>query len=211
VNDIRPKHMLASGSQKRRIDLSAVPKAEGMLITADHSEIADGLGDFVKLETGEGQDFEAMSFNHRLRRKVRRAIDAAQIRKELLVRERVRQICAEKNIEAPSEIDTETKPIHERGQRLLENGLLETAKAERVRLRIELAEFNQAARILRKQAKHIALEAGLRVYAELSGRISARRCNPDQDPAMCYGKGWHVPKAPDPKNFLRPEDVVLVK
>ena len=54
------------------------------------------------------------------------------------------------------------------------DGTLETAKQERVRSRVELAEFNMNAKILRAQAKAKAVEAGIRIYLELMGRIPKR-------------------------------------
>lgn len=38
-------------------------------------------------------------------------------------------------------------------------------------MRMELAEFNKAAKVLRAQAKRMTMEAGLRVHAELTGKL----------------------------------------
>ena len=127
--------------------------------------------DFIKLDVGEGQDFETLNYNHKLRRKLRRAIDNAGIRKEMLVRQRALDYYADKNMEIPPELRTPYKPINVKGHRILENGALETAKQERVRARMELAEFNTQMRILRRQAKDAAIYAGLRKHAELMGKI----------------------------------------
>jgi len=54
------------------------------------------------------------------------------------------------------------------------DGTLETAKQERVRSKVELAEFNKMAKVLRRQAKEMAVEAGIRIYLELMGRIPKR-------------------------------------
>jgi hypothetical protein len=114
-------------------------------------------------------------------------------------------------MDVPPELDTPAKPIHKRGQRVLENGTLETDKAERVRLRIELAEFNNAARVLRKQAKAIAIEAGLRVHAELTGLMPPRKPQgEDEHKVEGYGPGWHVPKEQRPEDIVRPEDVMIL-
>ena len=110
-------------------------------------------------------------YNHKLRRKLRRAIDNAEIRKEMLVRQRALDYCGDKHIEVPPELKTPYKPINFRGQIILENGTLETAKQERVRARMELAEFDTQMRILRRQAKKAAIYAGLRKHAELIGKI----------------------------------------
>jgi len=73
-------------------------------------------------------------------------------------------------------------------------------------MRLELAEFNKAAKVLRKQAKEIAKEAGLRVYAEMTGRIPSRGKEPPKD----YGPGWVLPEEKPPEDLLRPEDVMIL-
>ena len=198
-----------TAGRSKRIDLSTVPKDDGSYVTPRQGSDSGLPEDFMKLDTDDGQDFEALSYNHRTRRKLRRAVEAAQIRKELLVRNHVRSICKSKGVDPPPELATVARPLHKRGQRIQENGMLETGKAERVRLRLELAEFNKAARVLRKQAKEIALESGLRVYAEMTGRIPPRGQDGNEASISRYGAGWLVPSPPDPKDFLRPEDITL--
>lgn len=164
--DVKPK------KSNSRVNLSDVPdhaKAE-YISTGQRSEDGEPE-DFIKLDVGEGQDFETFNYNHKLRRKLRRAIDNAEIRKEMLVRQRALDHCDQKNMEVPPVLKTPYKPINVKGQRILENGTLETAKQERVRARLELAEFNTQMRILRKQAKEAAIYAGLRKHAELIGKI----------------------------------------
>ena len=78
----------------------------------------------------------------------------------------------QKDSESQPEPTTCIRPVNVRGQRILKNGTLETTKRERVRTRIELTEYNRAARVLRKQAKQTAVEAGLRKHAELTGKLS---------------------------------------
>lgn len=56
---------------------------------------------------------------------------------------------------------------------ILENGGTEPAKQERVRARPELAEFNKASKVLGRQAKQCAMEAGLRKHAASTGRLSS--------------------------------------
>ena len=164
-SDVKPK------KANSRVNLGDVPdhaKAE-YINTGEQSDDGE-IKDFIKLDVGEGQDFERLNYNHKLRRKLRRAIDNAEICKEMLVRQRALDLYLEKNIEVPPELKTPYKPINIKGQRILENGMFETAKQERVRARMELAEFNIQMRILRKQAKEAAIYAGLRKHAELMGK-----------------------------------------
>jgi hypothetical protein len=156
------------------------------LKTAEQDE-EELMQDFIKFEEGEGQDFEALTYNHRLRRKLRRAIIAADIKKELLVREKTIQYLTDNNMEVPPVLKTSGKVVNERQPRTLPNGLLETAKQERVRLRVELTEFNVSARVLRAQAKEKATYAGLRIYAELTGQIPRREDPMDIDTGEANG------------------------
>ncbi len=130
-------------------------------------------GDFVSLGDmvdEAGQEIGASEFNHKLRRKLRRAIEAAQIKKEILVRKKAVEYCEEKGIEIPKELATEYQPIKLNARRILEDGTMETEKQERSRKRLELAEYNKAAKVLRKQAKSEAIEAGLRKFAVMTGQ-----------------------------------------
>lgn len=166
---------IKSGTNKKRIDLSEVPKhARTDYIPTGVPGNSDEQQEFIGLDVGEGQEYESQRFNHKLRRKLRRAIDNAEVRKELLVRQRALDHYAGKGEDAPAVLLTPHKPLIVRGQRILENGALETAKQERVRTRMELTEYNMAARVLRKQAKHVAVEAGLRKHAELTGRLPSK-------------------------------------
>ena len=118
---------------------------------------------FVEFGDEAGQEYQQLNYNHRLRRKLRRAMEAAQVKKELLVREATIKHCEEKRLEVLPVLRTPTKPENVQGQRTMPDGTLETAKQERVRSRIELAEFNRNAKILRAQAKQKAEEAGIRM------------------------------------------------
>lgn len=161
-----------SKANSKRVDLGVVADdSRTQLISTGERDGGEEAGDFIELDVGDDQDFDAVGYNHRLRRKLRRAIEAAEIRKEMLVRQKALDHCLANSIEPPTELQTPYKPVNVRGQRVLEDGTLETAKQERVRSRMELAEFNKAARVLRKQAKQIATEAGLRKFAELTGAI----------------------------------------
>ena len=187
----RPSGLKMKGEHQRerpqgnRVDLGAIPDEKHTI--AVHSGIqdpdADSETDFdpaldenlMALATNfTGQDYEALTLNHRVRRKLRRALDGTQIRRELLVRETTIKHCDDNNIPVHPVLRTSANPINVRGQRILEVGSLETAKQERVRARVELAEFNQQAKILRRQAKEISIEAGIRIYLELTGRIPMR-------------------------------------
>lgn len=204
VDDIKPR---ALGMKGIEIDFDAIEvgqsrsdrkpkKANGGVnlgSAPDHAKaeyistgrrIEDGEPqDFIKLDVGEGQEFEALSYNHKLRRKLRRAIDNAEIRKEMLVRQRALDYCEDKQMEIPPDLKTPYKPINVKGQRILENGMLETAKQERVRARMDLAEFNTQMRVLRRQAKEAAIHAGLRKHAELIGKIPSSNHSIEQKEA----------------------------
>ena len=197
---------IAINKNKKRVDLSGAAGIEGIHIVPTGAQNIEDPGDFIQLDVGEGQDHEALNYNHKLRRKLRRAIEAADVKKELLVRERTVEFCEEIGIDPPPELFTPAKPVHLRGERALEDGSLETAKAERVRLRLELAEFNKAARVLRAQAKEIAMEAGLRVYAEMTGRIPPRGSQGNEGSTLDYGPGWVLPEDKPPE-VIRPEEL----
>ena len=164
---IRPKNTT-------RVDLSGVPRDHGLelLTTNERTDDSEEMNEFIKLDVGNGQDRESLNYNRKLRRKLRRAIENAEIQKEILVRERAVESYTSKNAKPPPELKTPLKPVNIKGQRILENGTLESAKQERVRTRLELAEYNKAARVLRKQAKQSAVEAGLRKHAKLIGKLS---------------------------------------
>ena len=189
-----------------RVNLGDVPNhAQAEYIpTTRRGEVGEPE-DFIKLDVGEGQDFETLNYNHRLRRKLRRAIDNAEIRKEMLVRQRACDYYKEKNIEIPPELNTPYKPINVKGQRILENGTFETAKQERVRSRMELAEFNSQMRILRKQAKDAAIYAGLRKHAELTGKIES------SDVSIKQERTDNAKQCDGPTSITAPEDSLPVE
>jgi Small acidic protein family len=175
IKDEKRAQELKDGKAKgNRVDLSKVAdESKTKVLTSDGLTPAGLEGDFVSLDFGgamDGQQFETLNYNHKLRRKLHRAIEAAQIQKELLVRAKAKEHCESKGIEVPPELAAEYKPIRLAGRRILEDGTLETEKQERVRKRLELAEYNKAAKVLRQQAKAEATEAGLRLFAELTGK-----------------------------------------
>jgi hypothetical protein len=207
LNDVKIKDPSSpKGLKRKRVDLSAVATSAEAYIGPETKSDSEDLEEFIKLDTDGGQDHEALVFNHKLRRKLRRAIDAADILKERLVRDRAIEFLTDNGLEPPPELLTPLKPIHLRGARSLEDGTLETEKAERVRIRLELAEFNKAAKVLRRQAKKIAAEAGLRVYAERTGRIPPM----SEEGIRDFGPGWVVPAEKPPKDLLKPEDVMIL-
>ena len=163
-----------ANSRSKRIDLGDVAdESKTQLIATGQNRRGGDAGDFIEFVGGnDDQDFEVGGYNHKVRRKLRRAVEAAKIKKEVLVRQKAMEHCHAHGIEPPDELQTSAKPINVRGQRVLEDGTLETAKQERVRMRMELAEYNKAARVLRKQAKQAAIEAGLRKFAELTGAVA---------------------------------------
>lgn len=168
--------------KSNRVDLGAVPDENHVspVFAQDHASgpNASALGqqDFVGFgqDVGQGHEAQALSYNHKVRRKLRRAMEGAKIRREMLVRSKAIEHCEKNGLEVPAALTTPERPISIRGQRTLPSGLLETAKQERTRAKVELTEFNKQVRVLRKQAKEMAIEAGLRIFLELMGRIPKR-------------------------------------
>ncbi len=158
--------------QSNRVNLGAVADdSKATLIRAGGGgENGGAPGDFLQFEEGDGQDYEALSYNHKIRRKLHRALDQAQIKKENLVRQKALEHCETNGIEPPEVLKKPYKFAKIETHRTLENGELETAKQERVRKRMELVEYNKAAKVLRRQAKEVAMEAGLRKFAQLMGK-----------------------------------------
>jgi hypothetical protein len=177
VKDEKVAAKMKAKPKSNRVDLGKAPEeSKTILISTEGGAGPGGLdNDYVGFEFGEdnfeGAEFEGgLSFNHKLRRKLHRAIEAAQIKKELLVREKAKEFCESSGIEVPIELAVPYAPVKLTGRRILEDGTVETEKQERVRKRLELAEYNKAAKVLRAQAKAEAIEAGLRVFAELTGK-----------------------------------------
>ena len=137
------------------------------------------------------QDYDPLNYNHKLRRKLRRAADDALVRQEALVRQKVIAQFKARGFTVPPILLTPLKPLNKLQPRILENGTLETEKQARIRARVELADFNKASKVLRKQAKSKSLEAGLRVHAEATGRIPKRGEKEirEEDEAATVGTG----------------------
>lgn len=170
VGDLRSD--IKSKASSKRIDLgNASAHARTDFVPTGHHDEGEEMQEYIRFDVGEEGDFETTNYNHKLRRKLRRAIDNAEIRKETLVRQRALDYFREKGVDVPLELNTTYKPVNLRGQRILENGLLETAKQERIRARVALTEFNTQMRVLRGQAKEAAVFAGLHKHAELNGKI----------------------------------------
>ncbi|KAL8955833.1 MAG: hypothetical protein Q9193_006451 [Seirophora villosa] len=173
----RPGNVVSK--KRNRIDLGEIAvKPHESLVPRRYDDNAMGNEDFIKFAVGGGEDHEVLNYNHKLRRKLRRALDGAQVQKEMRVRQRTMEYLEGNGVAPPLELTTSAKPVNVRGVRILENGATETAKQERLRARVELAEFNLASRELRKQAKQCAIEAGLRKHAALTGRLPLRSISP---------------------------------
>lgn len=164
--------------KSRRINLGAIASEEVTQTVYGPYNTSGDPGslnqNFVEFGDDAGHEHHEISYNHKVRRKLRRAMEAAQIKKELLVREAAIKHCEEQSIEVPDVLRTASKPDTVKGQRTMPDGTLETSKQERVRSRVELVEFNKNAKVLRRQAKDMAVEAGIRIYLELMGRIPKR-------------------------------------
>jgi len=171
-SDIKLKTPVAKSTNSKRVDLGSAPKDTlAEIIPSGRPGDEGEPGEYIHFDLGEGEDFEKLDYNHKLRRKLRRALDNVEMKREELVRERAIAYYKEKDMVVPEILNTPYKACNIRGQRILENGSLETAKQERVKTRMALAEFNKQMRVLRGQAKEAAIRAGLRVHAELMGRI----------------------------------------
>ncbi|KAL8995698.1 MAG: hypothetical protein Q9169_004631 [Polycauliona sp. 2 TL-2023] len=158
--------------KEKRVNLEEIAnKVDETYVPTEEVRNLEENETFIKFNIGEGQDHEALNSNHKLRRKLRRALNNAQVRKEMLVRQRTIDHLDAKGLALPNELKTGGKAKNIKGMRILENGGIETAKQERVRKRVELAEFNNASKVLRRQAKQCAIEAGLRKHAALTGRL----------------------------------------
>ena len=194
-SDVKPK------VNSNRVDLGSAPKDQKAtyIPTGDRREGTVNAEEFIKLDIGEGQDFETLNYNYKLRKKIRRAIDNAEIQKESLIRQRAIDYYKEKDMETPPILETALKPVITKGQRILENGLFETAKQERVRARIDLAEFNTQMRVLRKQAKDASIHAGLRKYAEVTAKVAPNRTHAEEEETedAAYAGATDILSAPE--------------
>ena len=175
-----------------RVDLGSIAEE-----TRTHNVASDSVTQYGPYNTGDpdnmdqnfvefGQDddwqeLQQLSYNHKVRRKLRRAMESAQIKKELLVREAAIKFCEEHGVEVPAVLNTPAKPPNKKGHRAMPDGTIETEKQERVRSKVELTEFNKYAKVLRKQAKEMSIEAGIRIYLELMGRIPRREALEEEE------------------------------
>lgn len=195
-------HYIGGGNNMEIDDIGFAGDDDGNEEDDDEDDDLAANQDMLKLDVGDDQAHENVNFNHRTRRKIRRALDNQQIQREVLVREKAIKYLEEQGLPVPSILRSSPKPVHEKGARLLENGSLETEKQERIRQRIELTEFNNNAKVLRRQAKEIALEAGLRVYAEMTGRIAKPEGPVKEAWEVGFGEGWLKPPKPDTDDVL---------
>ena len=159
-------------SRPQRIDLSAIPVHDkAQYVSGASTKSSMGSDDFIHFDIGDGQEFQQLRFNHKVRRKLRRALDLAETKKEQLVREKATRLLEQQGQRIPEILHTPIRPAANKGHRILPSGKIETQKMERVRSRMALLEFNNRMRVLRKQAKETAILAGLRKHAEATGRI----------------------------------------
>ncbi|KAL9589414.1 MAG: hypothetical protein Q9203_001801 [Teloschistes exilis] len=136
------RHWRASG--RKYVDLRGARECTTeSLIMAEDPEVTEDQ-DFIKLDKNAGQGQGASNYNGKLRQKVHRAVDHAQAQKEKLVRQRAILLFKARNKRIPLELKTSCK--------------VQNIKA-----------FNDASKVLRKQAKHHAVESGLRKHAEVTG------------------------------------------
>ena len=99
--DIRLKKPTANSSSKR-VDLSKAAKSGKVeYISTGPNEAQDEGNEFIEFEVGQGQEYQTLNFNHKVRRKLRRAIDNAEIKKEMLVRDRTIEHLKGKGEEVP--------------------------------------------------------------------------------------------------------------
>ncbi|KAL8631613.1 hypothetical protein Q9189_002619 [Teloschistes chrysophthalmus] len=174
TEDIKPR-VLGMGGQE--IDFDAIEgehhrrhwKASGgKYVDLRDPKVTDDE-DFIKFDKPAGQRQGASNYNRKLRQKVHRAVDHAQAQKEKLVRQRAILLFKARDERIPRELKTSCKVQNIKGMRILENGAKETPKQEKINKARELKTFNEASRVLRKQAKHHAVESGLRKHAEVPG------------------------------------------
>ncbi|KAL8942368.1 MAG: hypothetical protein Q9216_001688 [Gyalolechia sp. 2 TL-2023] len=89
--------------------------------------------EIIKLDAGPGRDHRPSNYNHKVRRKLHRALDNAHVQKEVLARQRA--VDLQKNeIQPPVELKIDGKPVNVRG--VLQDEAVETAKQKRARARL---------------------------------------------------------------------------
>ena len=99
-------------NRNNRVNLGAVPlESEAKLHRVGGETPAESPGEFISLDVGEGQDFEAINYNHKTRRKLRRALEAAEIAKEMVVRKAALGHYQKNDIKPPEELKTLYKPM----------------------------------------------------------------------------------------------------
>lgn len=141
-----PPNGVRTKPKRTRVDLGDAPVvAQTEIIPACLEECEGKTEEFIKLDVGEGQDFETLNYNHKMRRKLLRAIENAELRKETLVRQRALCHYKQHGIEPPVDFNTPLKVHNIKGQRILEDESIETARQKRMHARMELAEYNKAA------------------------------------------------------------------
>lgn len=162
-----------------RVDLSKVKdEADTIFVGAGEGDAGGMDGDFVAFDFGDNDEPVAdddVNYNHKMRRKLNRAIIAAQIKKENLVRAKTLAYCKEKGLDIPEEFTASHRPCKLLNRRMLINGTIETAKQERVRRRVETAKYNELARAFRKTCKASQREAEVKAQQAILEKYKAER------------------------------------
>ncbi|KAL8857043.1 MAG: hypothetical protein Q9178_006335 [Gyalolechia marmorata] len=106
----------------KRVDLGEVAKpVNETYVPIDDLRDSVDYKPFIKFDVSESQDHEALNLNHKLRRRLRRALDNAQIQKKMLVRQRVVDHLKAKGIAIPKKLLTNGKAKNFKGTRILED------------------------------------------------------------------------------------------
>ena len=160
------------GVRTGRVNLGAAPDDSSTVHISATGANAVAPGEFISLgDASDDREFQELALNHKLRRKVHRAMEHTQIAKEALVRQKATEYCEREGLPIPTDFETLVKVKRSEGHRVLPDGTIETEKQGRVRARVELAERNKFTKVLRAQAKERATKAGLETYAQLTGKI----------------------------------------
>lgn len=163
-----------------RVDLGKVQdESKATLILGSGEADQSGMdGDFISFDVDDNDEPVAeddVNYNHKMRRKLNRAILGAQIKKENLVRARALAHCKANGIEVQTGFTAAHQPVKLDNHRMLIDGSMETAKQERIRKRVETAKYNELARAFRKIAKAAQKAAEEKAQQEILEQHKADR------------------------------------
>ncbi|KAI9848734.1 MAG: hypothetical protein M1837_006821 [Sclerophora amabilis] len=161
----------------------AMDVCAAMGFTLDNTEGAESI--MPKVKGGKRRDPEDRKSQHTLQR----AIDAAQIKKEKLVRQKAIRFCQSNEIQPFPELLTPQKPVKMKGRVVKEDGTLQTDKEARAKMKWEQTEKKQASKALRKYAKRVAEEERRRHW-QMAGEIPKRS-------GAAVGRAKHLAKHVD--------------